>query len=206
MQVAERETVVPESTKVLGIAETIAAAMAFPMDHVVRRYAKDHGLPLEVAKEHEVELKKYLALCALHPGGGYGMSRVIDELWHTFIWFTGDYHRFCNKVAGRYLHHQPATEEDLVNGKNLEDYSRTLSDYRSYFGEPSVHLWPVPTVAKTDESSCNRCHLGPSCGAKCKSCNDKGGLESMAETTCGSGCTACGGTGCSGSGCSACRG
>lgn len=157
-------------------SKTIAAALAFPMDYVVRRYAKDNGLPLEVAKEHEAEVKKYLALCVLHPGGGLGMSRIIDELWHTFIWFTHDYHRFCERVAGRYLHHGPATEEDLKSGKNIEDYLRTLSEYRLYFGEPPVHLWPKPSA------------------------------KGVAETTCDGGCTACGGSGCSGSGCTACRG
>lgn len=172
MQIQQREVAVSEI-----YPEAIAVALAFPMNNVVQRYAKDHGLPLEVAREHEVELKKYLALCALRPGGGYGMSRVIDELWHTFIFFTFDYHRFCEEVAGRYLHHQPATEEDLSSGKNIEDYLRTLSEYRLYFGEPPVHLWPIPTSAK-----------------------------GMAETTCDGGCTACGGSGCSGSGCTSCRG
>lgn len=151
--------------------EAIAVALAFPMDHVVRRYAKDNGLPLDVAKEHEVELKKYLALCALHPGGGLGMSRVIDELWHTFIFFTRDYHWFCEQVAGRYLHHGPATEEDLETGENIKDYLRTLSEYRLYFGEPPVHLWPVPCARKSDEAGCGNSTCGNSCSSStCSTC------------------------------------
>ena len=148
MQIETREGVQVELPATDRVSEVIAVAMAFPMDNVVRRYAKDNGLPLEVAKEHEVEMKKYLALCAIHRGGGLGMSRVIDELWHTFIWFTRDYHRFCDEVAGRYLHHGPATEENLASGKNVEDYLITLSLYREHFGEPPVHLWPKPKEKK----------------------------------------------------------
>ncbi len=150
-------------------AEVLAKALAFPMDHVVRRYVKDHGLPLEVAREHEVELKKYLALCALRPGGGYGMSRVIDELWHTFIIFTPDYHLFCETIADRYLHHQPATEEDLRDGKNTEDYLRTLSTYRVHFGEPPVHIWPVPSTRPVEMDGCG--HVGCGNGCSSSTCN-----------------------------------
>lgn len=151
--------------------EAIVAALVFPMDHVVQRYAKDHNLPVDVAKEHEVELKKYLALCTLHPDGGLGMSRVIDELWHTFIWFTRDYHRFCNQVAGRYLHHGPATEEALAGGKNIEEYLRTLSEYKTYFGEPPVHLWPAPSPRMSDEAGCGHNNCGNSCSSStCSTC------------------------------------
>lgn len=150
----------------------IARALAFPMDRVVQRYAKDHGLPLEVAREHEAEVKKYLALCALTPGGGLGMSRVIDELWHTLIWFTRDYHRFCEEVAGRYLHHGPTSEEDLATGKNLDDYAQTLALYRQYFGEPPKHFWPEP--GKGDHAT------------TCKGCNTCSGAGCS-----GSGCTGC---------------
>ena len=76
------------------VADTVAAAMAFPMDAVVRRYAEDHNLPLKVAREHETELKRYLTLCALSENGSYGMLGAIDVLWHTFILFTREYERF----------------------------------------------------------------------------------------------------------------
>lgn len=152
-------------------SEVIAAALAFPMHNVIKRYAKDHGLPLEVAKEHEVELKKYLVLCTLNPDGGLGMSRVIDELWHTFIFFTRDYHRFCEQVAGRYLHHGPAAEEDLRDGKNIEDYLRTLSEYQLYFGDPPIHLWPMPPTRRSDEAGCSNSTCGNSCSSStCSTC------------------------------------
>jgi hypothetical protein len=35
-------------------------------------------------------------------------SVVADDLWHEHILYTKEYHRFCDKAFGRYLHHTPA--------------------------------------------------------------------------------------------------
>lgn len=35
-------------------------------------------------------------------------SVVADDLWHEFILYTKEYHRFCDGAFGRYLHHTPA--------------------------------------------------------------------------------------------------
>jgi hypothetical protein len=34
-------------------------------------------------------------------------SKAVDVLWHEFILATHDYHRFCKKAFGYYLHHVP---------------------------------------------------------------------------------------------------
>ncbi len=34
-------------------------------------------------------------------------SQKIDEAWHRFILFTKDYHEFCNRFFGKYIHHGP---------------------------------------------------------------------------------------------------
>lgn len=35
---------------------------------------------------------------------------ILDEMWHAFILFTGDYTSFCNEYFGYYIHHKPTTE------------------------------------------------------------------------------------------------
>lgn len=35
-------------------------------------------------------------------------SQVVDVAWHEFILFTQEYHRFCKRALGRYIHHTPA--------------------------------------------------------------------------------------------------
>jgi hypothetical protein len=149
-------------------AETVARAMLFPMGEVVERYAKDQDLPLEIAREHERELKRYLALSALEPAG-YGMRGPIDELWHTFIIFTEKYSTFCNLVAGRFLHHTPNTSDRNAEaapagpaaeaGPSIrEGYVRFLEAYQAAFGEvPPSHLWPRPMKHEDPHTAFDGC-------------------------------------------------
>src|SRR5436305_2875035 len=112
--------------------QTIARAMAFPMDAIVARYGEEQQLPSEVAREHERELKRFLALCALDPEASYGMNGPVDELWHTFITFTVDYARFCDEVAGHFIHHVPRVDVDADEPD--DGYERMLVAYEETFG------------------------------------------------------------------------
>jgi hypothetical protein len=38
--------------------------------------------------------------------------RILDEMWHTFVLFTREYHAYCQRVFGRYIHHTPRTMAD----------------------------------------------------------------------------------------------
>ena len=64
--------------------QTIKTAMKYDMKAVMGRYAEKTRLPPDVLKEHEREIKRFLALSAINPGK-YGMRGPLDELWHTFI-------------------------------------------------------------------------------------------------------------------------
>ena len=143
--------------------ETIRRAMEFPMEYVTTRYAEDQELPVEVAREHERELRRWLALCAAR--GGYAMRGPIDEFWHTFIIFTKEYSEFCEQVAGQFIHHVPKTaaqgEEDPTKG----GYYRFLEDYEKVFNEtPPPHIWPKAGTAEADAAICSypctplKCH------------------------------------------------
>jgi hypothetical protein len=35
-------------------------------------------------------------------------SQIADDLWHEFILYTRDYHEFCRRAFGGFLHHTPA--------------------------------------------------------------------------------------------------
>jgi hypothetical protein len=147
----------------------MARANSFAMEEVVERYAKDQDLPLETAREHERELKRYLGLSALSPTS-YGMRGPIDELWHTFIIFTEQYAKFCDLVAGRFLHHTPnPSERDtkanpaissaaVPAGSVREDYVRFLEAYQTAFGEvPPPHLWPRPMKHEDPHAAFDGC-------------------------------------------------
>ena len=76
--------------------ECLGRAMEFDMEPIVQRYAREHNVTLNVAREHERELKRYLFLSAQHPRKPYAMKGPVDKLWHTFIIFTHRYSEFCD--------------------------------------------------------------------------------------------------------------
>jgi hypothetical protein len=160
--------------------ETIARALAFPMDPIVARYMEEQRLPAEVAREHERELKRYLALCALDADGAYGMNGPVDELWHAFITFTRDYARFCDEVAGRFIHHIPTPPDAGYEADGAASYQHTLDAYAATFGEEAPpEVWPRVGSGERPGSSCLH-HAPTGAGSAC-------GSASPAGSACGNG-------------------
>ena len=46
----------------------IETAMCFPMGDLLRKYCMEHSLPIETARQHEREIKRFLALSGFHLG------------------------------------------------------------------------------------------------------------------------------------------
>lgn len=70
--------------------------------------------------------------------------QAIDEMWHTFLLFTKDYHTFCEKyLNGKFFHHHPADEE--VEQPDEANYIATLEKYLNYIkkhlGEETLQCW-----------------------------------------------------------------
>ncbi|MAY41072.1 MULTISPECIES: hypothetical protein [unclassified Neptuniibacter] len=54
-------------------------------------------------------LREYFQISLLAKRKALAMpSQAVDVAWHEFILFTREYHHFCNKALGRFLHHTPA--------------------------------------------------------------------------------------------------
>ena len=121
----------------------IESVMAFPLEDVLKKYSIQHSIPIEIAREHEREIKRFLALCILNPKSEYGMRGPIDEIWHTFILFTKKYHDFCNNIAGFYIHHFPSVPGDKSSDE--KPYLKFLKDYKDTFGEEAPsRYWSSP--------------------------------------------------------------
>jgi hypothetical protein len=128
-----------------AVRQALTRALAFPKEEILRRYAKDHRLPLAVAQEHETEFCKYFALCAVHPEQGYGMKGPVDGYWHTFLLFTRNYQAFCNAVASHFVHHVPISDEDKVAGQSIKHYTAFLQAYEQAFAAAApIETWPRP--------------------------------------------------------------
>ena len=85
-----------------------------------------------------VEVVRFLYLI------GYFRQRLtpsvpVDLAWHEFILCTRMYSDFCERLFGRFLHHQPGGEES----ENRANFRKTLASYRLCYGEPPSRFWPV---------------------------------------------------------------
>jgi hypothetical protein len=137
----EEGSVTPEDEAV------VARVLNYPMDTVMARYRDEYNVPVQLAAEHELALKRYLALTIINPSGFYGMRGPVDDLWHTFILFTKEYARFCEETAGCFIHHDPVSMSDegemAKSPDEVNPYLVMLRDYEAVFGEPPPpHIWP----------------------------------------------------------------
>ncbi len=122
----------------------------FDFTQVKARYVKEGNLSPQEAEATLQELKRWFTLCALHPEKTYATGGQVDAMWHTFILFTRDYARFCEDIAGAFIHHTPAlsssnsVEEQIAAAERMREKVRLLeADYLKYFGtHPPSHLWP----------------------------------------------------------------
>ena len=130
--------------------------------HVLNRYKKDYPHNRLSAEDALAELTKYFWLCYQHRQAkknnpdDLSLNFVcamhedmmeIDDMWHTFLLFTHDYHEFCQHYFGEYLHHVPTTEK---NKPTVAEYERELTCYFSYIydnlGEATLKKWFAKTL------------------------------------------------------------
>ena len=93
----------------------------------------------DAANELFEDMKRFLYLCAVNEGA-MAPPEEIDEIWHNFILFTGDYADFCNETVGFFLHHQPLTvaQRAKSDGSMIE---RTRTAARHAFGDDLSAYW-----------------------------------------------------------------
>ena len=58
-------------------------------------------------------------------------NNIIDELWHTLILFSKEYHEFSTKIFGTYFHHSPNTKNSIISNDSVIKF---YSEYKKYFG------------------------------------------------------------------------
>lgn len=83
------------------------------------------------------EMKKFLYLCATNDGA-MAPPEGIDEIWHNFILFTGDYADYCKSKVGFFLHHQPLTQAQRASSDGSM-VRNTLEAAERTFGPLSEH-------------------------------------------------------------------
>lgn len=168
------------------INEKTQIASEFDFGEVLKDYKIMYEKTDAEAQAVLEELKKWLILCAINSDNEYTMVGSVDELWHIFILHTHKYHDFCEKIAGRYLHHVPDVEQkrvskkekskkdnqSLVNGKlefltlpdeTIARYRNLLHDLDEMFDDGfNPGLWP--TILPNGRVECEGGCCKNSCG------------------------------------------
>jgi hypothetical protein len=99
----------------------------------------------------------FLATCATATGP-LGPSDLVDIGWHTFLLHTREYADFCQRIAGRFIHHQPEPPPDETGPTAPEPLgvpiSRAVEAIRAAGFAVDHELWRGKTA------DCNQCHAG----------------------------------------------
>lgn len=154
-------------------------------------------------------LREWYLVCLAASGRMLGMpSRAVDVAWHEMILMTREYHHFCERAFGTYLHHTPESEMDEPMRSSLantlavvESQSLTVAGVPLLFAVDRQleiedgYFWEAQDIARIRASrdslqtpyggAASTAHVWGGCGA--------GGSD-------GGGGGSCGGGGCGGGG------
>lgn len=106
---------------------------------VNRILQNEAGVTRNLAERIMDQALGFLKLCARMPGN-YSPSALVDIGWHTFILYTQEYQKFCDRVAGRFIHHHPNDDKDVDYGGGSTTHT---VDAMKQLGIPvDEELWP----------------------------------------------------------------
>ena len=138
------------------VGTTDPAALVDPqvLERLAVRITKDHpDIELPIAHRIIGQTAAFLAASAALPGAELSPSKAVDVGWHTWILHTVDYARFCDQVAGRFIHHVP-TDNEPVPGGPAAARERTLAAIRAAGYTIDPDLW------MRADGDCSQCHQG----------------------------------------------
>ena len=95
----------------------------------------------------------FIAASGQQPGQALAPSQLVDIGWHTFLLHTVDYAAFCERVAGRFVHHVPTDEGKETPSGAQATRERTLAAITAAGYTVDEELWP-------DLADCSQCHAG----------------------------------------------
>ncbi len=125
-------------------------------ENVISRFTEKFDVSQEEAVDLFSETLKFIYLGRKSKEGIFINSDLlmIDEMWHNFILFTKDYHEFCRKYFGRYVHHTPTSyqekqererqkkeEPEKIKEVFLKQLKDLVSTTYDHLGEETVRKW-----------------------------------------------------------------
>jgi hypothetical protein len=145
---------------------TVALISDDVRDRLVRQLIKEHaGMTGDEAVRIVDATVAFLKVCADNPDGHFRPSLRVDLGWHQFILNTVDYAEFCERVAGRFLHHVP--EDRTPPRATLPDTAKMLAPTVDAMHAAGFTVDPE-LWATAHSASCSQCHAG------CTNCGEGG--------------------------------
>ncbi len=106
---------------------------------LVARVVQDADVTPDHAERVVDQTIVFLKACADNRSGKVlSPSTQVDDGWHAFVLHTQDYAEFCQRIAGRFLHHRPMMNEDIRSGAAL---ARTIEAVRATGYPVDEDLW-----------------------------------------------------------------
>ncbi|MET9225342.1 hypothetical protein [Lentzea sp. NPDC003310] len=136
------------------------AAVPSEVRHRLRlQLAAEHSITVVEADRIVVDTISFLTVCAAAPHRGFRPSRQVDLGWHQFILNTRDYADFCDRTAGRFIHHVPDEFDAPVRRTTAEALGPTVEAIKAAGLPFHAELWLA------GEGRCSQCHSGcTTCG------------------------------------------
>ena len=132
-----------------------------------------HRLRLQLTHEHSIGVTEadriitdtisFLTVCAANPHEQFRPSKQVDLGWHQFILNTHDYAEFCDRIAGRFIHHVPDEFAAPERRATADVLAPTVEAIKAAGLPFHAELWTA------GEGSCSQCHSG------CTNCGQGGG-------------------------------
>jgi hypothetical protein len=133
MQAKSNLAVLSVRAKLANDPALLDRMMAYDHPALRERMQVKYGWSPEKTVELFGEMKKFMYLCATNDGA-MAPPEDIDEIWHNFILFTGDYADYCQDTVGMFLHHQPLTVAQRAQSDGSM-ITNTLDAARRAFGD-----------------------------------------------------------------------
>ncbi|MER6581831.1 hypothetical protein [Nonomuraea sp. NPDC001023] len=128
-------------------------------DRLTARIRADYPEHADQADDIMTQALAFLAACAANPGAGLGPSELVDIGWHTFLMYTEEYARFCTRIAGRMIHHQPDDIPGQTGGG--AGITATISAIKATGYRVNSALWPTAADCSSGGGDkCSQCHAG----------------------------------------------
>src|ERR1700741_1564586 len=107
-------------------------------DRLVNRIIIQHDVDRPYAERIMDQTFIFLRICAEAPGTPYAPSPIVDIGWHTFILYTREYAQFCQRLAGRFIHHSPTDDGDNEGSATIAD---TVAALKAHGVSVDESLW-----------------------------------------------------------------